>query len=669
MPLFEQKYQNNIRTISGLVNPVFPDDVTLLCDTSGGAVNIQLQPIPYKVLNPLDPPNLYAGFYNTQYQLCVVDFTGNSTVNNITVQAPFGFTINGQPSVTLASNGASYYIVISSQTNYLALYGGVISGTNPLLISLTNAALLALINSNSVVAGQFYLVTDALDTDGGVIVQGDAINGSSVNGTGLYYDADYQGVGNYTGVVGFGTTKGIWYTPTPPNPAAPPLAAGDVVIYDNQHYVNLTNAWWDGINPPSSDAVNWQLLAKSPTNGYIRACDQVRYNVNANRVIYRADRRGNEVDWIVKGGQDSIKDFQWGRDAVLRNKLKDEGYMVCTNSYCFFIGNELSNGAGIFDSTGANFAGSGTISFNRLDNGSNISTTRVLGQITNNHLSGGSNISTSIIANTGTINFNSLRNGSQITANNTTSGFIRNNDLDTDSAITTNGVDSASNINNNELSNQSLILTNSLLQTVVRFNRLYTQAKIEIQNGNELTMEYNMLSATGSFVIEGNMPPALIKTCEVSDMEARYRLLNEDLIGKKARIGFSNFALVVITNSGFSPITTYFLPLPIGALVINTLYNKHIGIFYINRLIGGQQILTIQNLPLTHPVTFLTDFNGGGAAANFITTPVFLVGADVILSNLPAPASIQLLSPLDTCVMTKNIAGGANVITEINVLQ
>lgn len=603
MTLFSQKYPNNIRTITGLVNPVFQDDVTLLCDTSLGAVNIQLQSIPYELPFPLATPNQYIGYYNTQYQLAVVDYGNNSTVNNITITAPVGFTINGQPSVTLSSNGASYLIVIGSQTNYLALYGGQISGANPLLISLTNAQLLNLIATNTVVAGQFYLVTDAQGTDGGVVLQGGAINGSSVSGFGLFYNADYQAVGNYSSVVGFTANIGIWWTPLPPNPVGVVLA-GQVVIYNNLHYINLTNVWWDGVNPPSADAVNWQPIAKSGTGGYLRVCDQVRYNVQTNRVIYRADASGNEVDWFNNGFNDSIADFQWGRNNITGNKVFSGSYMACTNSYAIFSNNEISQGSDISDSTGFVLGGGGTVSSNVLKNGSTISSTRIP---------------------------NSVQ--------------INGNHLDTDSSI----------------------VTGIIVTTTINNNHLYTKGNITISNSNILVFDNNMMSANGSFVIDNNVGASSVTYCEVSDITARYRALGELIFNKKCRRGYSNFTFTLPcnfaptpTNGGYvNPVLTL-NPIYEQHYGIIRLDRFPFGV--------GVSCSQIVGVTTNHPITFLAIIPPTTANPSFTTTAVGVAITDDIVSNQVPPALIVLSQLNDSITIERRNSVEPNVITNINLL-
>jgi hypothetical protein len=107
MGQFEQKYPNNIRTITGLINVPFQDDSVLECNTTLGAVGVQLITIP---------PN----FWSTQYKLYIVDKSNNASVNNITITPPLGYKINGLASIVINANGGSALIRISSNTDYVA---------------------------------------------------------------------------------------------------------------------------------------------------------------------------------------------------------------------------------------------------------------------------------------------------------------------------------------------------------------------------------------------------------------------------------------------------------------------------------------------------------------------------------------------------------------------
>ena len=78
MSLPATKYPTNMRVVTG-TPIIYNDDVVLLCDTSAGAVTINL----------LDIPN---GYWSTQYKLYVIDNSNNAGTNNITINAGTGQT-------------------------------------------------------------------------------------------------------------------------------------------------------------------------------------------------------------------------------------------------------------------------------------------------------------------------------------------------------------------------------------------------------------------------------------------------------------------------------------------------------------------------------------------------------------------------------------------------
>lgn len=110
-----QKYPNNIRTVSGTVT-LYADDVVLNCNTSSQATTITLFDIP-------------SNYWMTTYTLYVVDYSGNAGTNNITINAPSGFTINGASSLTISTNGAMAIIRIANNTNYFASLSSTGAGT------------------------------------------------------------------------------------------------------------------------------------------------------------------------------------------------------------------------------------------------------------------------------------------------------------------------------------------------------------------------------------------------------------------------------------------------------------------------------------------------------------------------------------------------------------
>lgn len=341
MILEATSYPNRIRTISGVVNFVFPDDSIILCDTSTGAVSIDLAEIP-------------SDFWNTIYKLYIQDDSGNAATHNITINAPSGYTINGSSSLVINQNDGLAIIRISSNISYLASLGygtgnglaiydeGVlltptcssidfegsnITATNignAVTVSVTNnfvtlnyVALTNLINTNTVVPNQAYLVTDAIfgstpAISTQIVVVGITTSSVSMAGEGIFFNADYQNVGNYSGLPGYNSNLGIWNSSLT-------VVIGDVVIWNNYHYVNNTGV--NGANNPNADVVNWALLTYSTTKGYIQEIDAITYDQTSNKILSRFDRRKNLVERGIPLTFNSLNGFQWGNDKVFNNKI------------------------------------------------------------------------------------------------------------------------------------------------------------------------------------------------------------------------------------------------------------------------------------------------------------------------------------------------------------
>ena len=134
------------------------------------------------------------------------------------------------------------------------------------------------------------------------------------------------------------------------------------------HYQNITGVWGTA---PDTDLVNWQLLGKSKTNGYILEQDCVKYDVTNNIVVYRADKRNNEVDSYTSGGFNSLVTFQWGRDVTKNNKVLGNSIMRIANSYSTFNGNILENGR-LTDNTYYDLVTAGDYTNNRITEGASV---------------------------------------------------------------------------------------------------------------------------------------------------------------------------------------------------------------------------------------------------------------------------------------------------------
>lgn len=105
MSMYAQIYPNPSRIVTGTPT-LTNDDVVLYCDTSAGAVTINL----------LDIPNDY---WMTTWKLYVVDYSNNAATNNITINAGSGQTINAASSVTLTQNGGSVIVQITGNTTFV----------------------------------------------------------------------------------------------------------------------------------------------------------------------------------------------------------------------------------------------------------------------------------------------------------------------------------------------------------------------------------------------------------------------------------------------------------------------------------------------------------------------------------------------------------------------
>jgi hypothetical protein len=343
-------YKNISRiVISGGSSLVFPTDVILLCDTTTGAITLTLCEIPRDA-------------WNTVYKLYVVDNGSNASVNNITINAPAGFTINGSASLVINSNDTTAVIRIANNFAYLASLtsgGGlpleidsqgllVTSNTSkidfvgiqalltaPNSVKVTNAfisgtalQIQALATAGNLIANQWYNVTNA---DYGFFVHNFNVyipaitNKSLANfGIGEFYDADYQNVGNYSGITGFVSQLGIWKTALAP-------VINDVCICDNLHYKNITGV--NGGIKASNDPINWQLLTYSSTNGYIVVYNQITLGgTNNKRIIYRKDKNNNEVDWIGKISSGSFDLFPFGNEKFVGNKILSGSIWDCCNT-------------------------------------------------------------------------------------------------------------------------------------------------------------------------------------------------------------------------------------------------------------------------------------------------------------------------------------------------
>jgi hypothetical protein len=360
MSLFQTQYPNNSRVVSG-TPAIFKDDVVLLCDTSSGAVTINL----------LDIPNNY---WNTTWKLYVVDNSSNASVNNITINAGTGQTINGASSITLSTNDESAVIRISANNQFIAslstgLVGGfvtVVNQQNPFsvpsiltttldklyvngfqtinssndvylqndFVSVNYTQLGALINNQLLIPNQIYEITNANygNYTVSVYIKATSINSIDCYGSGKFFNADYGTIGDYTSVSGYVGQLGIW-TPSLT------VSVGNVCIWNNYHYVSLTGDNSSGL-PPNTDPTNWQLLTYSSTNGYIIEFDKISYLFAGNVIISREDKLLNYVEQFSHSGFSSLNIFKWGDLQTQNNKIIGDSFFYNCN---VIIGQNMSN--------------------------------------------------------------------------------------------------------------------------------------------------------------------------------------------------------------------------------------------------------------------------------------------------------------------------------------
>jgi hypothetical protein len=495
MSLFSTQYPNNSRTVIG-TPVIFNDDSILLCDTT-------LAPV---VINLLDIP---ADYWNTPWKLYVVDKSNNASINNITINAGAGQTINGASSITLSVNGECALIRIIGNTQYVAQLSasgatigghiiqdegvslpqrpflnfigpGVVASDNPGtgktdvtigggLITVTYAQLTTLANTNSLVVGSDYLITNAefgslpiIPTS--VVVSAITTNKVSLQGEGIFFNADYQAVGDYSGIPTFNINKGVWT-------ALLVTGLGDVCIWSNFMYLNLTGS--NGFTPPDVDVVNWQVIPYSVTKGYILEVDAVEYQQSTNWIISRRDKRLNFVERAISPKpQNSLNCFSWGYDLVELNSITQGSIFEICNSVL-----------------------TTTISKNTLINSTFISSGNV-GSVARNTMI---NSVAGWTFSCNTFNENFITNSfAGVTSNN--DGIISNNTI-SDSSV--NWVINSNNISFNEFFNSQINVFDNSLNGFVRYNTI-SNSVLNVSILNDGVIEYNEVSTKSSLIVGTN---------------------------------------------------------------------------------------------------------------------------------------------------------------------
>lgn len=285
--------------------------------------------------------------------------------------------------------------------------GGGGGGACVIVVSYAEAA--ALIASAALQQGCKYLITDALSGEAPVLVAAASPIGFEADAEGIFMNADFQGVGDYSGVSGFNSAIGIWYDTM----GAP--TAGDVAIYNNYHYKNLLGAVGSA---PSGDTTNWELQGKALTTGYIQETDRIIYDFDNDIAIQRADRRGNVVTYGSSGAS-SIVYFPWGSNSIKNNTINNSNVDI-RNCRATFTDNKILSGS---HCTGNNF-GTSLITGNHVEGSSFFSDNVIVGVMLYNNVIGASTLQSNNFSN-GFLNIisrNELSGGAYLYANDASGG-------------------------------------------------------------------------------------------------------------------------------------------------------------------------------------------------------------------------------------------------------
>lgn len=202
---------------------------------------------------------------------------------------------------TIPTNDDVFPIVNNGDTKKMTLSGLTSFISSSVGLTITDivyggfGGMLNLYTSGTMTVG-FYNISGTGTLADSIIIQAISPTNTTLNATGLFFNADYQNVGNYSGTT-MGTQLGVWNSDLTPS-------LHDFVIWYGIHYQNLTGVVG---TEPNSDAVNWVALSKQLDLGYILESDYIEYDIPTNTILKRIDKRGNEI------GQGNVS-FQWGND-------------------------------------------------------------------------------------------------------------------------------------------------------------------------------------------------------------------------------------------------------------------------------------------------------------------------------------------------------------------
>lgn len=218
---------------------------------------------------------------------------------------------------------------LPADQNKRMLYGDV-KGYIPVL----QASLPTLISTSGLVAGAKYKITDIADA--GVILEATTDNQVASAGIGLFYNCDYQNIGDYSGVaavttIAAGSRSGVWDTSVDAS-----ISTGQITIWNSRHYQCISSASVDGTDPETNTTA-YAVLPKQTNCGYFLVADAIVYDVNDNYIVGRIDERGNACL------SPNYAFFQWGNENVNNNIVDSKATLSCRNNKGTIRSNSFSN--------------------------------------------------------------------------------------------------------------------------------------------------------------------------------------------------------------------------------------------------------------------------------------------------------------------------------------
>lgn len=186
-------------------------------------------------------------------------------------------------------------------------------------INLTYSEAQTAITNSTLNEGAYYKLSDKADK--GIILLATSSNSFSLNGVGLFLNADFQLQGDYSDITGFDQNKNIWVSSNEGT-----YTNNQVVIWNGLHYLIRDDSQFDGNNPQTNiDA--YQIILKSIDNGgYILENDFILYDLKNDEIICRQDKRGNIVYTT------SLDSFKFGSNDTTFNIVFNNSIFNCINS-------------------------------------------------------------------------------------------------------------------------------------------------------------------------------------------------------------------------------------------------------------------------------------------------------------------------------------------------